>query len=267
MKIADKVIAVTGGGNGIGAALARRFAAVHAAGVVVSDLSAVDAEAVAAEIVREGGRAVGMRADVSLESDIHAVIRCAETQFGPVDLFCSNAGIVEEGGTDAPDSRWERSWRINVMAHVYAARAVLPSMLARKQGYLLNTCSAAGLLTSPGAAPYAVAKHAAVAFAEWLAITHGDAGIRVSVICPQAVRTKMLAASIESGNAASSAFSKIGALLEPDDVADAAIKGIEAEQFLILPHPEVKDYAQRKVADIDRWIAGMRRFLASGASA
>jgi short-subunit dehydrogenase len=153
------------------------------------------------------------------------------------------------------------------MAHVYAARAVLPSMLARKQGYLLSTCSAAGLLTSPGAAPYAVAKHAAIAFAEWLAITHGDAGIRVSVICPQAVRTKLLEDSIGSGNAASSAISKIGTLLEPDEVADAAIRGIESEEFLILPHPEVKDYVQRKVANIDRWIAGMRRFIASNAAA
>jgi NAD(P)-dependent dehydrogenase (short-subunit alcohol dehydrogenase family) len=267
MKLTGKVTVVTGAGNGIGEALANRLASDHAAGVIVSDLSVPDAGRVAAKIVQAGGRAVAMGADVGVEADVQALVRRAEMEFGPVDLFCSNAGIVEEGGAEAPDSRWERSWRINVMAHVYAARAVLPSMLERKQGYLLNTCSAAGLLTSPGAAPYAVAKHAAIAFAEWLAITHGDAGIRVSVICPQAVRTKMLEDSIGSGNAASNAFSKMGTLLEPDDVADAAVRGIESEEFLILPHPEVKDYVQRKVANIDRWIAGMRRFIAGNSAA
>ncbi len=145
---------------------------------------------------------------------------------------------------------------------VYAARAVLPGMLARGSGYLLSTCSAAGLLTSPGAAPYAVTKHAAIALAEWLAITHGDAGIKVSVICPQAVRTKLLEDSISSGNAASDAFAKVGKLLEPDDVAACAMRGIEDEIFLILPHPEVQGFAGRKVANVDRWLAGMRKFLA-----
>jgi NAD(P)-dependent dehydrogenase (short-subunit alcohol dehydrogenase family) len=267
VKLKDKVVVVTGAGNGIGEALARRFALEHAGGIVVSDLSGEHAERVAAGIRNAGGNAVGMRADVSVELDIQNLVKRAEEEFGPVDLFCSNAGIVDEGGADAPDLKWTRSWNVNVMAHVYAARAVLPSMLERKQGYLLNTCSAAGLLTSPGAAPYAVTKHAAIAFAEWLAITHGDAGIKVSVICPQAVRTKLLEVSIGSGNAASSAFSKMGNLLEPDEVADVALRGIDAEQFLILPHPEVKDFVQRKVADVDRWIAGMRRFLAQATSA
>src|SRR6266851_7424565 len=148
MNLKAKVAVVTGAGNGIGKALAKRLASEQVSGVVVSDLNAANAEAVAAEIARAGGRAVGMRADVCVETDVQALVRRAEAEFGPVDLFCSNAGIVEEGGAEAPDSRWERSWKINVMAHVYAARAALPSMLERKQGYLLRTCSAAGLLTS-----------------------------------------------------------------------------------------------------------------------
>jgi NAD(P)-dependent dehydrogenase (short-subunit alcohol dehydrogenase family) len=262
VKLKDKIAVVTGGGNGIGEALAQRFAREGATGVVVSDLDLASAERVAAAIRKAGGKAIGLRADVSVESDIVNLVKRAEAEFGPVDLICSNAGLIDEGGADAPDQKWNRSWAVNVMAHVYAARAVLPSMTARKQGYILSTCSAAGLLTSPGAAPYAVTKHAAIAFAEWLSIMHGNDGIKVSVICPQAVRTKLLRDSIESGNAASKAFSEVGTLLEPDAVADVTIKAIEAEEFLILPHPEVKDFVQRKVANVDRWLAGMRRFVA-----
>lgn len=261
MKMENKVAVLTGAGNGIGEALAKRMAAAGARGVLVSDISESDAQRVAADIVAAGGRAFGVTADVSSEAAIKRLVETAESRFGPVDLFCSNAGIVDEGGVDAPDSKWERSWSINVMAHVFAARAVLPGMLARGSGYLLSTCSAAGLLTSPGAAPYAVTKHAAIALAEWLSITHGDAGIRVSVICPQAVRTKLLEDSISSGNAASDAFAKVGKLLEPDEVAVCVMKGLEDEIFLILPHPEVQGFAERKAANIDRWLAGMRKFM------
>ena len=263
MKMDNKVAVLTGAGNGIGAALAHRIATAGASGVLVSDLNESDAKRVAAEIVAAGGRAFGMAADVSSEAAIQRLVQTAESLFGPVDLFISNAGILDEGGADAPDSKWERSWSINVMAHVFAARAVLPGMLARGSGYLVSTCSAAGLLTSPGAAPYAVTKHAAIALAEWLSITHGDAGIRVSVICPQAVRTKLLEDSIKSGNAASDAFARIGKLLEPDEVAACVLTGLELEIFLILPHPEVQGFTERKAANIDRWLAGMRKFFRS----
>jgi NAD(P)-dependent dehydrogenase (short-subunit alcohol dehydrogenase family) len=172
--------------------------------------------------------------------------------YGSIDLFCSNAGIVVEGGPEVADSEWQKIWSVNVMAHVYAARAVLPAMLQRRSGYLLNTASAAGLLSQIGSAPYSVTKHAALAFAEWLSITYGDAGIRVSALCPQGVRTNML--SEESGPA----FLLEGAI-QPEQVADAVVEGLRAETFLILPHPEVKTYFERKATDYDRWIRGMRR--------
>ncbi len=267
MEIAGKVVALTGAGNGIGEALARAMAARGARGVVVSDLDEADAKRVADAIIQAGGRATSLRVDASREDDIQKLVAQAERDFGPVDIMCSNAGLVDDGDVDTPDAKWTRSWNLNVMAHVYAARAVLPSMRARGSGYLLNTCSAAGLLTSPGAAPYAVTKHAAVALAEWLAIEHGDAGIRVSVIAPQAVRTKLLQGSIESGNDASRALSQAARMIEPEEVARCAIEGVEKEQFLILPHPEVLDFVQRKVKDVDRWLAGMRRFLAQARGA
>ena len=262
MNIDGKVVVLTGAGNGIGEALARRMAQGGAKGIVVSDLNGTDARRVADSIVAAGHKAIARAIDVSSEPELRQLVIDAEATFGPVDIFCSNAGIVDEGGVDVPDAKWSRSWNINVMAHVYAARAVLPSMLERGSGYLVNTCSAAGLLTSPGAAPYAVTKHAAIALAEWLSIMHGDAGIRVSVICPQAVRTQLLQGSIQSGNKASQAFSSMGTLLEPAEVAECAIRGIEKEDFLILPHPEVKGYLQRKAENIDQWLSGMRRFLA-----
>ena len=262
MNIENKVAVLTGAGSGIGEALARRIAAAGARGVVVSDLDEAAARRVAESICAADGQSIGVGADVRSEADLRSLVQAAETRFGPVDIFISNAGIVDEGGVDAPDRLWERSWSINVMAHVYAARAVLPGMLARGSGYLVSTCSAAGLLTSPGAAPYTVTKHAAVALAEWLAIMHGDAGIRVSVICPQAVRTKLLSDSIDAGNIASGAFARVGRLLEPYEVAERVLEGIMMERFLILPHPEVQGFWERKVSDIDRWLSGMRRFLA-----
>jgi len=179
-------------------------------------------------------------------------------KYGQIDLFCSNAGIGVEGDCWVPDREWLRSWEINVMAHVYAARAVLPSMLARKEGYLLQTVSAAGLLTQLGSAPYSVTKHAALSLAEWLSITYGDCGIKVSALCPQGVKTRML----ENAEFGGGAFLRETAL-EPDQVAEAVIKGLEAEHFLILPHPEVAEYFRRKANDYDRWIRGMRRLQAS----
>jgi NAD(P)-dependent dehydrogenase (short-subunit alcohol dehydrogenase family) len=255
MEVRDKVVVVTGGASGIGAALSRRFAAEGAAAVVVADLQADAASLVADEI---GGTAVST--DVSVEADVVALVEQTVEAHGPIDLFCSNAGIAISGGVEVPDEEWDRIWRINTMAHVFAARAMLPAMLARGEGYLLNTASAAGLLTNLGAAPYAVTKHAAVALAEWLAITHGDAGIKVSVLCPQGVRTPMLLGGADAGDDAASML--LAGAIEPAQVADAVIEGLRAETFLILPHPEVAEYLTRKAGDYDRWLAGMRRLQA-----
>ena len=250
MEMKGKVIVVTGGGSGIGAALLRRFAREGAAGLVVADLDGARAEAVAAEV---GGLAV--RTDVSQETEVQALIDRATAQFGRVDVLCSNAGIALGGGPAAPDDDWQRSWDVNVMAHVWGARAVLPQMLARGEGYLLQTASAAGLLSHPESATYAVSKHAAVAFAEWLAMNHGDQGIRVSCLCPQGVRTPMLR-NADGGNRPS--FLADGAL-SAERVAECVVEGLHREEFLILPHAEVLGYFQRKTADYERWLRGMRR--------
>ncbi len=249
MKLTDKVAVVTGGAGGIGRALCHRFMDEGARGVVVADRDAAGAQQVAAAI---GG--VAVQTDVSCEADIAHLVERSIAAFGAIDLFCSNAGIAMEGGIDTTDAEWERIWHINFMAHVYSARAVLPAMLARGEGYLLQTASAAGLLSQIGSAPYAVTKHAAVAFAEWLAITYGDRGIRVSCLCPQGVRTNMLA-DAERGAAR---FLLEGAI-EPEQVADAVIAGLADERFLILPHPEVGEFLRRKATDYDRWLRGMRR--------
>jgi len=256
VEIAGKVVVVTGGGNGIGRALCRRFAADGAHGVVVVDR---DADAVTAVAAALGDRALGLTADVGVEADIVNVVEHTEERFGPIDLFCSNAGIGGGGGIEQTDEVWNDIWSINVMAHVYAARAVLPSMLARGEGYLLNTASAAGLLTNIGNAPYTATKHAAVGLAEWLAITYGDRGIKVSCLCPQGVRTNMLLGA--PGDPSTEVVLAQGAI-EPEQLADAVVEGLRAESFLILPHPEVSDYVQRKAADPDRWLTGMRRLQA-----
>ncbi len=254
MKLEDKVVVVTGGANGIGRALCRRFAAEGARAVVVADLDPAGASKVAEEI---GG--VAIAADVSVEADIVRLVEQTMQAHGRIDLFCSNAGILgERGGAEVPDDAWKQIWDINVMAHIRAARAVLPGMLARGEGYLLQTASAAGLLTQIGAAPYAVTKHAAVAFAEWLAMTYGAQGIKVSCLCPQGVRTRMLFG--EDGR--SDNFLVPGAL-EPEEVADSVVAGLEQESFLILPHPEVLEYFRRKSTDYDRWLRGMRRLQES----
>src|SRR5438309_3079683 len=202
MELADKVVIVTGGGSGIGAALSRRFVAEGARGVAVADVEGGKAAAVAGEL---GDRAMAVTTDVSVGADVVRLVEQTTDRWGPVDLFCSNAGIAVGGGVEAPDDQWQRIWEVNLMAHVYAARAVLPAMLSRGEGYLLNTASAAGLLTNLGAAPYTVTKHAAVALAEWLAITHGDAGIKVSCLCPQGVRTPMLLGGLDARDPSGSA--------------------------------------------------------------
>ena len=250
MKIRDQVVVVTGGAHGIGEALCRRFAAEGARGIVVSDLDADGAARVAAAV---GGMAV--KTDVSVESEIQELVVRAIDHYGRIDLFCSNAGIGgAPGGVEAPNEAWRQIWEVNMMAHLYAARAVLPGMLARGEGYLLQTASAAGLLTQIGAAPYSVTKHAAVAFAEWLAITYGDAGIKVSCLCPQGVRTKMLLG--EEGMIRNLLLDNA---IEPEAVAEAVIAGLAEERFLILPHPEVAEYFRHKAGDYDRWLRGMRR--------
>lgn len=249
MHLKDKVAVVTGGANGIGRALCRRFAAEGARGVVVADLDAGGATEVAREI---GGLTVVV--DVSNEADVKRLVAEATAKFGQIDLFCSNAGIAIGGSVDVPDAEWQRIWEINFMAHVYAARAVLPAMLARGDGYLLQTASAAGLLTSIGSAPYAVTKHAAVALAEWLSITYGPT-IKVSCLCPQGVFTNML---MRPDAGAATEFLKTEAIT-PEQLADSVIEGLANEQFLILPHPVVAKYMTHKATDYDRWIRGMRR--------
>src|ERR1700682_751347 len=228
MNVQDKVVVVTGGAHGIGRALCRRFVAEGARGVVVADLDTEGATTVAKEI---GG--VALTTNVSSEADIVRLVTETIDAFGPIDLFCSNAGIFgEAGGAEVPNDAWQQIWDVNVMAHIYAARAVLPGMLARGAGYLLQVASAAGLLTQVGAAPYSVTKHAAVAFAEWLSIAHGDAGIKVSCLCPQGVLTQMLLGA----DGERDSFLRAGAL-EPEDVAEAGVAGVAEERFLVLPAP------------------------------
>jgi NAD(P)-dependent dehydrogenase (short-subunit alcohol dehydrogenase family) len=247
MELKDKVIVVTGAASGIGRAMAQRFAAEGAAKVACADRNEAGARETAESI---GGLAFAT--DVSREQDIVDLIEAVESQAGPIDLFCSNAGIGVGGGAEASNDAWQRIWDINVMAHVWAARHLVPRMIARGGGYLLNTSSAAGLLSQIGSAPYAVTKHAAVGLAEWLAITHGDQGIKVSVLCPQAVRTAMTAGNPDG-------VASIDGMMEPDTVAEACVRAIQAEEFLILPHPEVLDYMRRKTSDYGRWIGGMRK--------
>ena len=248
MHIKDKVCVVTGGASGIGGAVARAYAAAGARGVVVADLrtSRDRLAKVAGEI---DGLAV--TCDVGQEEDIKALIAAAEDKYGPVDVFFSNAGLSRKGQETASDADWEVSWRVHVMSHVVAARALVPGMLTRGSGYLLNTASAAGLLASLNSMPYGVTKHAAVALAEHLAIQYADRGIRVSVLCPQSVQTGMTTPGPSAA--------RVDGVLQAPEVARMVIEAMEAERFLILSHPQVHDYMQRKAANAERWLAGMRR--------
>lgn len=251
MEVSGKNIVVTGGANGIGRALCERFAKEGAAHITVVDLDGTGAIAVAATF---GG--TGRAVDVSDRTAIEALVSDVQASHGAIDLFVSNAGILVAGGPEQSVDDWNRIWGVNVMAHVHAAHAVLPTMLERGEGYLLNTCSAAGLLTQIGSAPYAVTKHASVAFAEWVSITYGDRGIKMSALCPQAVNTNMTA-GIEGGGVAG-----VDGMVEPEDIAECVIRGLAEESFLILPHESVTTYFQRKGQDYDRWIKGMRRLQA-----
>jgi NAD(P)-dependent dehydrogenase (short-subunit alcohol dehydrogenase family) len=256
MQIQGKVVIVTGGSNGIGRALCHKFAAAGAKAVVVADIDREAGLKVANEIrSTPGGFA---HCNVANEKDVKNLVDSITDAVGQVDIFCSNAGVGTAGGPEASDKDWQRSWDVNVMAHVYAARAVLPQMLARKEGYLVQTVSAAGLLTQIGSAPYSVSKHAAMSFAEWLSITYGDQGLRVSALCPMGVKTQMLARAEFSGGSF-----LLETAIEPDQVADEVIKIIGEEKFLILPHPDVARFFQQKASDYDRWLRGMRRLQAN----
>lgn len=255
MDVKGKVVVVTGGGNGIGKALCERFHQEGARKVVVADLEQDSAEAVAASVAGDA-----FCVDVREEGQIQAMVAEVESRYGAIDLFCSNAGIVAMDGepwwaTSAPNSTWQAMWDIHVMSHVYAARACLPGMLERGSGYFLNTASAAGLLSQVGDAAYSTTKHAAIGFAESLAITHGDDGIGVSALCPQAVATRMVG-DIGSGDGGTAG---VDGVLTTEEVAEEVVLGLAAEEFLILPHKSVIEYRQRKAADYDRWLSGMRK--------
>ncbi len=260
MELEGRVVVVTGAGSGIGAALARATQGAGARHVVVADRDGPAAELVAASI---GGTAAVV--DVTDEDAIVDLVTTTEAAHGPIGLFCSNAGFLTSGGLEEPNATIDAMWNVHVMAHIYAARAVVPSMAANGGGYLLNTASAAGLLCQLDAMAYSVTKGAAVSFAQWLAIAHRHHGIGVSVLCPQAVRTNLLANSpdryegrsldwVEGGVASSDG------VLDPDEVASCCLEAVHEERFLVLPHPEVGDYLARRGTDIDRWLSGMRRF-------
>jgi NAD(P)-dependent dehydrogenase (short-subunit alcohol dehydrogenase family) len=255
MELADRHVVVTGGAGGIGRALVRRFAGEGARALVVADRDLGGARAIAEEV---DGLAVEL--DAGQESSVRALIAEATKAHGPIDIFISNAGVPgATGGPEASDDAWDEAWRVNVMAHVWAARALLPEMVQRREGYLINTASAAGLLTQVSSLIYSVTKHAAVSLAEWLAIEYGDAGVRVSCICPQGVRTAMLDLAMEEP--ASAAALTAGGLIEPEDVADAVVRGIRDERLLILPHENVARFLALKGSDPERWLKGMRRLV------
>lgn len=266
MELAGKVVVVTGGASGIGKALCERFGAEGAAAVVVADIDDRGAAQVARGLEGSGTRARAIRCDVADERQIAALVQTTEAEIGAIGLFCSNAGIAIAGGVEVADADWERIWAVNVMAHVRAARALVPLMAARGGGYLLTTASAAGLLTNLGSAPYSVTKHAAVALAEWLSITHAADGIRVSCLCPQGVRTPMLLGGLDADEPSAASVLAAGAMIEPEAVADAVVHALAEERFLVLPHPEVAVYERHRAEDRERWLAGMRRLWANVSS-
>ncbi|MEM6938759.1 MAG: SDR family oxidoreductase [Pseudomonadota bacterium] len=247
MQLKDKIIVVTGAASGIGRALCHRFSKEGAQHIVCADLNGKGAAETAAAM---GGTA--KEVNVGKADEITKLIDEVEETLGPIDLFCSNAGISIAGGVEVPDGDWQRIWDINLMSHVWAARALVPRMAERGGGYLLNTSSAAGLLNQVGSAPYGVTKHAAVGLAEWLAMTYGDQGIKVSVLCPQAVRTEMTRGHEDH-------VAAIDGMMEPEPVAEACVQAIRDETFLVLPHPEVLSYMRNKTENYDRWIGGMRK--------
>ena len=263
MELPGKVAVVTGGASGIGRALAEQFADEGAAGVVIADLDGERAAAVASGI---GAQAIGGACDVTDDEQVAALLARAEDAFGPVDVFCANAGVGFGTGLDAPDDEWAQVMAVNAQAHVLAARRLVPGWVERGSGYWVTTASAAGLLTQVGDAAYSVSKHAAVAFAEWLSITYGDRGVRVSCLCPMGVNTPLLQGGLALGDDPHGLGARIveasGALLEPEQVAADVVAAMRDERFLVLPHPEVLTFFQHKGSDYDRWLAGMRRLQA-----
>jgi len=249
VDVTGRVVVVTGGARGIGRALATRFASAGAEAVFVADVDLDGASAVAREI-----HGTAVQCDVSREADVKKLVDQVEAGHGRIDIFCSNAGIAVGGGPETPTDQWQRIWDVNLMSHVFVARYALPAMLQRGEGYILGTVSAAGLLNHVFAAPYGVTKAAALSLFEWLSIAHGEQGIRISCLCPQGVKTDMLAAERREGLE----FLTAGAL-EPEAVAEVVLQGLRDERFLILPHPEVGEYFRRKADDYDRWLKGMRR--------
>ncbi len=262
MELNGKHVVVTGAANGIGKALVERFHA-EGANVVASDIvDGVHAVAAALDAQRPGS-AIAIQANVGTEEGNRNLVEGATDHFGPIDLFYANAGVGVGRDPMSPESEWELAFDVNVHAHRWAAKYLLPEWLARGEGYFCSTASAAGLLSQIGSAPYSLTKHAAVAFAEWMSITYGDRGIRVSCLCPQGVNTNMLNAGDEKGAGFSTnVVRSAGAVLEPEDVAEAVTQVIRAETFLVLPHPEVLTYLQRKTGDYDRWLSGMRKLQA-----
>jgi len=259
MEIRDRIAVITGGASGIGRGLAERFHADGARHVVVVDRDEAGAKAVAEAI---GGTGAGV--DVADEEAVQALVEKVEAEHGPIDVFFSNAGYVTLGGLEAPNEELQRMWEVHVLAHVYAARAMVPRMVERGEGYILSTASAAGLLAQFGSLHYTLTKHAAISLAEWIAITHGHQGIRVSVLCPQAVSTNITQNSPHRSQIDGPVSVASGdGVLQPEDVAQAITEAMAAERFHILPHPEVSEYIQRKSADVDRWIGGMQRWQGS----
>jgi len=264
VRIADAVIVVTGAGSGIGAGLARRFVADGARAVVLADLDHAAASKVAAEL---GERATARGLDVTDEAAVAALVGDVLAEHGRIDLFCSNAGLGTGAGLHAGEDVWQRAWQVHVLAHVYAARAVLPAMIAAGGGYLLNTSSAAGLLSAPGDAPYTASKHAAVGLAEWLAYTYREHNIRVSVLCPMGVDTPLLTGGLALGSPAAAAVAASGPVLGVDEVADAVVDALAREAFLVLPHPQVGKFWAGKAADVEGWLAAMAQLAgATGAT-
>lgn len=258
MELRGKVCIVTGGASGIGRALAERFVAEGARGVAIADLDEVGAVRAAAEI---GGPTIGVRCDVAFANENRMLIDTTTSVFGPVDVFCANAGVGIGTDEQTTDEMWDLALDVNLRAHVHAARLLVPEWLERGAGFFLSTASAAGLLTQIGSAPYAVSKHAAVAFAEWLSVTYGDRGIGVSCLCPMGVDTPLLHQDVSPSAARS--VTTAGAVLTPEAVAECVVGALREERFLVLPHPEVATFAQRRAQDPDRWLAGMRRLQAA----
>jgi NAD(P)-dependent dehydrogenase (short-subunit alcohol dehydrogenase family) len=259
MDVSDSVIVVTGGAGGIGRAMVRRFAGDGAAALVIVDIDEVGTAATVAELEAAGVTVRGEVVDMTDQAAVEALIDRIEATVGTIDLWCGNAGVGANGGVELPNDVWDFNWNVNVMAHVNAARVLVPRWIERGAGHLLLTASAAGLLTNLGTAPYAVTKHACVALAEWIKITYGEQGVGVSCLCPQGVRTPMTEAD---GELAIEVVKAMG-MIEPEDVADAVARGLADGHFLILPHPEVATYEQRRAGDRDRWLAGMQKLQAS----